>query len=130
MDDRLMILVSDEDAAAEQVEELTRHLREELLQLDVDDVTSVPADDVPDGARVVDPVTVGSLLVTLGTSVGALDQVVTVVRRWLGRCRDTRPSLRLRLDEDELEISKATDDQVAQAFDLFVRQHSAAGAPP
>ncbi|MFI0999779.1 hypothetical protein [Streptomyces galbus] len=130
MDDRLMILVSDEGAEAEQVEELTRHLREELLHLDVDDVTSVPADDVPAGARVVDPATVGSLLVTLGASAGALDQVVTVVRRWLGRCRDTRPSLRLRLDEDELEISKATDDQVAQAFDLFVRQHSGAATPP
>ncbi|MFF8926527.1 hypothetical protein ACF1AO_04615 [Streptomyces longwoodensis] len=130
MDDRLMILVSDEGAEAEQVEELTRHLREELLHLDVDDVTSVPADAVPPGARVVDPTTTGSLLVILGASAGALDQVVTVVRRWLGHCRDTRPSLRLRLDEDELEISEATDDQMAQAFDLFLRQHSRVATPP
>jgi hypothetical protein len=48
----------------------------------------------------------------------------------LSRCHDARPSLRLQLDDDVLEVSKATDEQVAEAFEIFVQRHSTAGAPP
>ncbi|MEU0741477.1 hypothetical protein [Streptomyces sp. NPDC006134] len=124
----LMILLSEEGAEAERVAELTAYLREELLALDVDDVSTASGEDVPPGARAVDVALIGTLLVNLGTSAAALTQVVTVVRSWLGRCQDQRPSLRLTLNDDTLEISKATDEQVTEAFDLFVRKHSAAGA--
>jgi hypothetical protein len=121
---QLMILLS---AEAERVAELTRYLRQELLDLDVDDVTSVPGEEVPPGARAVDVTQIGSLLVALGSSATALSQVVTVLRGWLGRCRDERPSLRLTLDEDVLEISEASDEQVTEAFDLFVQRHAPTG---
>ncbi|MFD3497021.1 hypothetical protein ACFWWT_05930 [Streptomyces sp. NPDC058676] len=130
MGDQLMILLSEEGAEAERVAELTGYLREELLQLDVDDVTAVPGEAIPPGARAVDVAQIGSLLVALGGSATALTQVVTVVRGWLGRCHDARPSLRLQLDDDVLEVSKATDEQVAEAFEVFVRRHATAGAPP
>jgi hypothetical protein len=128
VENQLLILLTEEGAEAERVAELTGYLREELLDLDVDDVRAVPGGEVPPGARAVDVTQIGSLLVALGSSATALSQVVTVLRGWLGRCRDERPSLRLTLDDDVLEISEATDEQVTEAFDLFVRRHAAAGA--
>ncbi|NEY36534.1 hypothetical protein GTU99_31055 [Streptomyces sp. PRKS01-65] len=129
-DNTLVILLSEEGADAERVAERTAHLREELLATDVEEVSAAPGEDAPPGARAVDVAQIGSLLVGLGSSAAALSQVVTVIRSWLGRCQDKRPSLRLTLGDDTLELSEATDEQVTEAFDMFVRRHSAAGAPP
>lgn len=129
MERTVRILLSDDEADPEQVAELTGHLRRELLQLDVDRVTSVPGGPAPPGARAVDAAQLGALLVTLGTSVTALNQVVTVLRDWFGRVRrtrpDSRPALRLVMDDDVLEISEASDEQVTQALRAFVQRHSA-----
>lgn len=130
MENTLCILLAEEGAEAEHLANLTGYLREELLQLDVDDVTAVPGEEAPPGARAVDVAEIGALLVSLGGSVTALNQVMGVLRDWLGRCRDTRPSLRLTMDGDVLEISEASDEQVTEAFDVFIRRHTPAEAPP
>ncbi|WDV53089.1 hypothetical protein PV963_23345 [Streptomyces coeruleorubidus] len=130
MENKLQILLTEEDAEAERVAELTGYLREELLDLDVDDVTALTSGEVPPGARAVDVTEIGALLVSLGSSATALSQVLTVVRSWLGRRHDTHPSLHLQLGDDVLEVSEATDDQVAEAFKIFLQRHSTAGAEP
>ncbi|MET7378840.1 hypothetical protein ABZT08_08400 [Streptomyces sp. NPDC005526] len=127
MEKQLQILLSEEGAEAERVETLTGYLRAELLQTDVDDVTRLPGGEAPPGARAVDVTQIGALLVSLGGSVTALNQVVAVVRDWWGRCRGSRPSLRLTMDDDVLEISEATPEQVTEAVDLFLRRHSTVG---
>ncbi|NEE15779.1 hypothetical protein G3M58_56105 [Streptomyces sp. SID7499] len=129
MENELHILLTEEGAEAERVAELTGYLREELLDLDVDDVTTLSGGEAPPGTRAVDVTQIGALLVTLGSSATALNQVVTVIRSWMGRRRpDTHPSLHLRMGDDVLEVSEATDDQVAEAFKIFVERHSRAGA--
>ncbi|MFC4505316.1 MULTISPECIES: hypothetical protein [Streptomyces] len=129
MDNTLRILLTEEGAEAEDIAELTGFLRAELLQLDVDDVTSVPArEELPPGARAVDVASIGALLVSLSGSATALTQVVNAIRDWRGRCRGSRPTLRLTIDDDVLEISEATTEQVSEAFDLFVSRHSTIGA--
>ncbi|GGS65300.1 hypothetical protein GCM10010206_29730 [Streptomyces cinerochromogenes] len=130
VDRHLLILLSEEGAEAERVAELTGYLREELLALDVDDVTAVPRGQPPPGARAVDVGEIGTLLVGLGSSVAALEQVVSVLRSWLGRCHDARPSLRLQMGEDVLDMSGATDEQVAEALEIFSRRRSTAGDRP
>ncbi|WP_327434764.1 hypothetical protein [Streptomyces sp. NBC_01236] len=130
MENKLQILLTEEDAEAERVAELTGYLREELLDLDVDDVTALPGGEVPPGARAVDATQIGALLVTLGSSATALNQVMTVIRSWLRRRHDTHTSLHLQMGDDVLEVSGATDDQVAEALKIFVQRHSTAGAEP
>ncbi|OIJ63727.1 hypothetical protein WN71_032925 [Streptomyces mangrovisoli] len=124
------ILLADENAEPERVAELTGYLREELLDLDVDDVTALPGGEVPPGARAVEVAAIGALLVSLGSSANALNQVMTVIRSWLGRHHETHPSLHLQMGDDVLEVSEATDDQVTEAFRLFVERHAPAGAQP
>ncbi|TVZ96268.1 hypothetical protein FB157_103175 [Streptomyces sp. BK340] len=124
----MLICLSEEGAEAERVEQLTGYMRRELLSAGVtDDVRAVPAGETPPGARCVDIALVGSLLVGVGKSLTGLGQVVSVLRDWLGRFGDTRPSLTLTLDGDTLEISAATDEQVAEAVNIFLRKHSAVG---
>ena len=130
MENELQILLAEEEAEAERVAELTGYLREELLELDVDDVTTLPGEEAPPGARAVEVAQIGALLVTLGSSTNALNQVITVIRSWMGRHHHTHPSLRLQMGEDVLEIHKATDDQITEAFEMFLQRHSPAGAEP
>ncbi|MFF5013036.1 hypothetical protein [Streptomyces sp. NPDC001165] len=128
MENQVLICLSEEGAEAERVEQLTGYLRQELLSAGVaDDVRAAPAGQTPPGARCVDVALVGSLLVGLGKSFSGLNQVVNVLRDWLGRFGNTRPSLTLTLDGDTLELSAATDEQVAQAVNIFVQKHSAVG---
>ncbi|MEU6538068.1 hypothetical protein [Streptomyces sp. NPDC047000] len=131
MENTLRILLTEEDADPERIAELTGYLREELLDLDVDDVTAPPGGEVPPGARAVDPTDIGALLVALGHSANMLSQVMTVIRSWLGRrheAHESQVSLHLQMGDDILEVHKATDDQVSEAFNMFVRRHSSAGA--
>ncbi|MEU3936811.1 hypothetical protein AB0E85_32970 [Streptomyces sp. NPDC029044] len=130
VENELHILLTEEDAEAERVAELTGYLRQELLDLDVEDVTTLPGGEVPPGARAVDVTQIGALLVTLGSSATALSQVMNAIRSWRGRRHDTHPSLHLRMGDDVLEVSEATDDQVAAAFEIFTQRHSPAGAEP
>ncbi|MDN3295076.1 hypothetical protein QWM81_13635 [Streptomyces ficellus] len=128
MEKSLQIHLSDEEADPDRLHEMTEYLRQDLLQLDVDDVTPLSSGDVPPDARAMGVVEIGALLVSLGQSATVLRQVVVTVHNWWSRCRESRPSMRLTMDGDVLEISEATPDQVANAFELFITRHSAVEA--
>ncbi|MER6569804.1 hypothetical protein ABT288_27325 [Streptomyces sp. NPDC001093] len=126
MENQVLICLSQEGAEAERVEQLTGYLRQELLAAGVvDDVRAAPASEAPPGTRCADVALVGSLLVGLGQSCSGLNHMATVLRDWLGRFGNTRPSLTLTLDGDTVEISPATDEQMAEAWEIFRRKHSA-----
>ena len=114
-------LDTDADAGADVQDELTRALREELLDLDVDAVER-PAGAVPDGARGVDAVALGTLLVTLGQ--GALGIVASAIGRWVTR-RGGR-SVTLELDGDRIELSGVSDEDQRRLIETFVARHAGA----
>jgi hypothetical protein len=116
--------VSERDADAERQSELARLLREELLLLDVEDVRPLTTGSAPPGARSLDAAAVGSLLVALGQSANGLRAVITTVSAWLSR-GDVSRSVRLELDGDVLEISRASKADEARLVDLFVQRHTA-----
>lgn len=55
---------------AKELEEVTRQLRNELLELDVEAVDLALAGEVPERAKAGDPIAWGTLLVTLAASGG------------------------------------------------------------
>ncbi|GHC87093.1 hypothetical protein GCM10007079_30880 [Nocardiopsis terrae] len=126
MDTSLKVLLTDEGTSADHLDEMTRQLRRELLQLDVHDVAPQRGGQAPPGSRGWDMAETGALLVTLNQSATALGRVIDVVRRWRARCRE-RPTIRLVIDGDVLEISDASPEQAARSFDLFVGRHSGNG---
>ncbi|SFD02336.1 hypothetical protein [Streptomyces aidingensis] len=124
----LRIYVSEEEAEADRLEQLARQLREELLLLEADDIEDVvplaTGGPAPPGSRAVGVVEIGALLVTLSKSAGALRDIIGLLRSWRGR-RASRPTIRLELGGDVLEISEATEEQVAGTYELFISRHAA-----
>ena len=130
MDVELRLQISEEEADAARLAALTGYLRAELLQLDVEDVTTPQSGDVPPGARVVGVAAVGTLLVALGQSADGLRAVVSAISAWLRRGEGTRRTVRLELDGDALELSQASAADQERLIELFVsRAATGEGGP-
>jgi hypothetical protein len=123
----LRLHVSEDGADAERLDALTGFLRQELLQLDVDDASALPVGKPPPGSRGFDVAAVGGLLVTLGRSAEGLRAVVLAVRNWLARGQGTRRTVRLEIGGDVLELSEASAADQRRLVDLFVSRHAAGG---
>ena len=120
----LRLQLAEEGADAERLAMLTGYLRDELLQLDVEDVTELPAGEPPPGARVFGAAAVGALFIALGQSAEGLRAVVSAIRDWLRRGDGTRRMVRLELDGDALELSQASAADQERLIGLFVRRHT------
>lgn len=111
------------DADAEELGELTAHLHEELLELDVDAVELAREGEPPPGAKAVDVLGLGTLLVTLAKSAGGLTSVVSTLQRWLsGQPR----SVRIELDGDVLEMTGVSSSAQEQLVSDWIARHAKA----
>jgi len=128
MGSELRLHLSEDGADAERLDALTGFLRQELLQLEVNNVTALPAGESPPGSRGFDVVAVGGLLVTLSRSAEGLRSVVSAISKWLARGEGTRRTVRLELDGDVLELSEATAADQERLIGLFVGRHAAGDA--
>jgi hypothetical protein len=124
----LRLQLSEDGADVERLDALTGLLRQELLQLDVEDVTRLRAGEAPPGSRAFDVVAVGGLLVSLSRSAEGLRSVVSAIRKWLARGEGTRRTVRLELDGDVLELSEASAADQERLIGLFVSRHTARDA--
>jgi hypothetical protein len=125
MGGELSVQLAEDGADAERLDALTGYLRQDLLQLDVEDVTALRAGEPPPGARVFDMIAVGGLLVSLGRSAESLRAVLSAVRKWLARGDGVRRTVRLEIGGDVLELSEATVADQDRLIGLFIDRHSA-----
>ncbi len=109
--------------------ELTRYLRSELLQLNVENVTALPGGQAPPGSRAFGLAEISGLLVTLGQSADGLRSVVSAITAWVSRGDGARRTVRLELDGDALELSHASVADQDRLIGLFVSRHSGGGQP-
>jgi hypothetical protein len=124
VDGELRLQLSEDGADAERLAALTGYLRAELLQLDVEDVTALPAGAPPPGARAFSADTVGALLIAVGQSAEGLRSVVSAIRDWLRRGDGTRRTVRLELAGDALELSQASAADQQRLIELFVSRYT------
>jgi hypothetical protein len=115
------------DADDEEVAELTQALRQELLQLDVEAVEPAVGGEVPPGAKAVEALAVGGLIVSLVKSAGMLGAVVDTVQSWLARLGSR--SVKLELDGDVLEVTGISAQQQGDLIRTWVERHAAAQPP-
>ena len=71
VDRELRLQLSEEGADAERLAVLIGYLRAELLRLDVEDVSALPAGEPPPGARAFGVASVGALLMLLASRLRA-----------------------------------------------------------
>jgi hypothetical protein len=79
----------------EALDVLMRDLWQELLQRDVESVSTVPAGPAPPGSKGRDTAAAAALLVQRKGSVTGLSMVVSAVRAWLQRGKDSGASVKL-----------------------------------
>lgn len=124
MDGVLRLQLAEEGTDAERLDVLTGFLRHEVLQLDVKDVTKLPAGEPPPGARGLDAAAVGGLLVDLGSAAEGLSAVISAIKAWLARDGSTHRRVRLEIGGDALELSDATVADQDRLIGLFISRHA------
>jgi hypothetical protein len=82
---QLTIDCSTPECDLEELATRTEQLREELIEAEVEVVTAGPGPAVPQGARAVDPIAIGTLLVTLAASRGVLVTLLQTLQTWIQR---------------------------------------------
>jgi hypothetical protein len=124
----LRLFVSEDEAEPERVDQLTRYLRDQLVALDVAEVTAIRSGEIPAGARSGVGIAVGGLLVGLMKSQDSIRAVMSLIVRWLDRSPVGGRSVRIEMDGDVLVLSRASAAEESQLIDLFVSRHLRDGA--
>jgi hypothetical protein len=120
----LRVQLAESGADAERLDELTGYLRRELLELDVEDVTALPAGEPPPGTRALEFLAIGGLLVTFSEATEGVRKVVSAIRNWLARGDGVKRTVRLELDGDVLELSEVSAPEQTRLIELFVSRHA------
>lgn len=108
-----------EDTDAEELDELTRSLREKLLAAGADDARPATAGPAPAGTKAGEVIEVGALAVAVAPV--ALQGVVDAVRHWGGR-RPVR-KVTITIAEDTLTLEGATAAQQEALVAAFLGRH-------
>jgi hypothetical protein len=116
---RLVLGTEDEDQ--ERVEEDLRYLLDELAQIDVASIERESAGPAPAGTRGPGIEAAGILLIALGGSGATLPVLVGLLRDWL--TRRGSGSVRLKIGEDEVQLTHASSTIQQQALSEFLRRH-------
>lgn len=125
MDKQLRIELFEPGADADDVDRLTRDLRAELLELDVDSVSPATAGPAPEGSKGLEIAAIGALLVQVRATLPLVNAVMSTVRAWLSRGTSPGRTLKVTVDGRTLELTAATAEQQQQIVEEFVRSLSA-----
>jgi hypothetical protein len=112
------------DIDPEELAALVRRLRGELLELDVDTVVPLTAGEAPDGAKGVELLAIGGLLIEFVLQPEMLSSIIKGVQSWLRR--QSEHSVKLTLDGDSIEVTGVSSEQQNRLIDLWVARHAPA----
>jgi hypothetical protein len=112
----------------EQRDDLTRRLRAELLQLEVDRVEIPSAGEAPPGARAVDMAAIGTLIVTVGQTATTIGAVVGLVQSWLSRTGGGTVEIST-ADGDSITVSGRLSPEQRELVKTFVDRQASKGEP-
>ncbi|WP_182872952.1 effector-associated constant component EACC1 [Microbispora sp. H10670] len=103
-----------------EIERLSRNLRGELLDLDVDDVRHLP-DSAPANAKAGDGAIWTTLLVTLSASGGVITTIIAAINGWLSR-RQEPVTVTVQFGDNSITLPNATDEERRLLLDAFIAQ--------
>jgi hypothetical protein len=119
---RLNVKLTLEDGDEAQLDSLTRSLRKEILELDVDSAEMASEGEAPEGAKALDMVLLGTLMVAVAPIV--VTQLLEFLQAWTMR-REGR-SLKVRLEAPEggaveIQVPETTSREEVQNWIETVR---------
>src|SRR2546425_4583661 len=90
------------DVDADKLSQLTGYLRSELEDMDIESVTDVRNQAVPSGAKVVDPLTAGALVVAVLPAV--LPKVMEFIQAWTLRGQGHTVKIKAQCGDRSVEV--------------------------
>jgi hypothetical protein len=120
-----LVLERSEDSDQEELDALTRQLRERLLELDVNRVELGRSGRAPEGAKPSEVITLGALVVT--TAPFVLRSVVRLLEIWLGN-RPIR-TVTMTIDEDSIEVQGVSSKDQRRLIEAFIAEHGPTPLP-
>jgi hypothetical protein len=91
-----------ETVAEEELDEVTRQLRSELMELDVDAVEFVRSGELPEGAKSAEAVTLGSLAVILLPTF--IPKLLEYLQSWSLRAENRKVSVKTQIGDRSIEL--------------------------
>lgn len=98
----ILNISSGTDVDASELDLLTRHLRSEIQELDVESVDLLKDKTTPAGAKAVDPVTLGALAVVVLPAV--VPKLVEFLQSWTMRKENRTVKIKTQIGDRSLEI--------------------------
>jgi hypothetical protein len=120
--DLVVVVESEPDVDPDEVDRSVRRLRAELKDLDIESVTPVSWEIAPLGAKGVDPVSVGALLITLSASGGVFPVLIETARDWLARHVAAR-RISVTIDGDTIVLDRASEQERSALIKAYMRRH-------
>jgi hypothetical protein len=108
--------------AADELERLSRGLRDELLDLDVIAVDHAATAPAPAGTKGLAGADIGTLVVTLSNS-AVLVTLAGVLKSWADRAKGRKITMRFGADEDSIEVGGASPQDLAELLRSWMVKH-------
>ena len=102
----------------EELAHLTRHLRDEIAELGVEAVGLAPGTTLPPGAKG-DPITIGSIVVTLATA-GVFSGLIELLKSWALRREGRKVNFKAKVHDQEVELSYSPEGTSPKEMSRFV----------
>ena len=116
-----VILEPSPEIDTETFQEMTYRLREEIIRLDVEGVATEKSGEVPTGTKAGDPVTWGTLLITLAASGGIITSLINLLQSWL--MRNKQSTIIIEADSDRLELTGISSKDQRRLIDEWISNH-------
>ena len=101
----------------EELDRLTRQLRDEIVELDVEEVELDPVTELPPGAKG-DPITIGSIVVALA-SAGVFTALIELLKSWALRREGRTITVKAKVGEREVEMSYSPTETSPEEMTRF-----------
>ena len=117
----MVVRLAERGAEPERLEQQSSSLRRELLELDVDDVAWRGEGAAPEGARGIDLVALGELLVSMQGSFEILKPVIESVRAWVARGQGEKDrTAELTVGDKAIKLTGVSTDQQDRLIEQFI----------
>ncbi len=100
--EELLITVSTEGGDPEELDELTRQLRSEIEELNVDWVENVSLGKAPSGTKAVDLMSIGQFVVGIGPNL--IGPLFACVKSWVERKPSTPVKIKIKMGKKTAQI--------------------------
>jgi hypothetical protein len=114
----ILYVYPDSEVSSEELAESTMDLREEILELDIEQVDFVSSEGVPPQSKGDPSFTWGTLLLTLAASGGVLTVLINLLKEWL--TRHERRRVMLEMNGDKLEVTGVSSEEQQRLIDKWL----------